>query len=807
MSKSLLIVESPAKARTITKYLGPDFEVKASVGHVVDLPTNRLGVDLDRDFSPEYQVIKGKEKIVKELQKAASKAKEVYLAPDPDREGEAIAWHIAAQLGGDPQKYHRVLFHELTKPAILKAVQNPQQLNLNSFNSQQARRVLDRLVGYQISPLLWEKVKPRLSAGRVQSVALRLIVERERAIKVFVSEEYWTLRAQLKADAPPQFNARLQRLNNKKFDPREEKEVAEVTALLAKERFVVEKVTQKERKTSAPPPFITSTLQQEAFRKLGFEPKRTMSIAQRLYEGQQTEEGQVGLITYMRTDSTRLSNEAVSDVRKFIEHRFGKEFLPDRPNVYKAKQQAQEAHEAIRPTSVFRTPESLAKFLKKEELALYRLVWNRFVACQMAQALYDQTQVEIVSGPGLWRASGQVLKFAGFTALYVEDQDEVQKNKKESAEKEDDINLPPLSQGQQLDLVEFLPKQHFTQPPPRYTEASLVKELEEQGIGRPSTYAAILSTLQDKEYVARHNRRYLIPSMLGEVVSDLLVENFPQVMEVNFTAQLENSLDLVEEGKEDWKKLLQGFYEPFAKSLALAKTQMRQIKGQGVPSGVACPQCGKELGVRLGKHGEFLACSAYPDCKYTNDFVRNEEGGIELAPAGPELNISCDKCGSPMQVKKGRFGPFLACSAYPKCKNNKPLDADGNPVDVPQDKPLDEKCPQCGSELLLRTAKAGNQFIACSAYPKCRYARGLPLDAPCPQCGGELTERRSRRGKIFYGCNNYPKCSYASWDKPIKEECAQCGGKVMLEKKNRQGGIKLVCANASCGNNVEKGKG
>ncbi len=805
MSKALLIVESPAKARTITKYLGPDFEVKASVGHVVDLPANRLGVDLDHDFSPEYQIIKGKEKIVKELQKAAHKAQEIYLAPDPDREGEAIAWHIAAQLGGDPQKYHRVLFHELTKSAILKAVQHPQKLNLNSFNSQQARRVLDRLVGYQISPLLWEKVKPRLSAGRVQSVALRLIVERERSIKSFVTEEYWTLGAQLKAQNPPQFKARLQKLEGKKFDPRNEEGVGAAKAALANQPFVVEKVAVRARNSAPPAPFITSTLQQEAFRKLGFEPKRTMSIAQKLYEGQQTEEGQMGLITYMRTDSTRLANEAVGDVRKFIEHRFGADFVPAKPNVYKAKAQAQEAHEAIRPTSVFRTPDSLAKFLKKEELALYRLIWNRFVACQMAPAIYDQTQVEITSGPGLWRASGQVLRFAGFTALYVEDQDDVQKNKQEGEEKEDQVSLPPLTQGEALGLVEFLPKQHFTQPPPRYTEASLVKELEEKGIGRPSTYAAILSTLQDKEYVGRHNRRYLMPSTLGEVVSDLLVENFPQVMEVSFTAQLENSLDLVEEGKEDWKKLLQGFYKPFAKSLAKAKTQMRQIKGQGVPAGVDCPTCGQPLNVRLGKHGEFLACSAYPECKYTSDFVRNEQGAIELAPAAPEVDIACEKCGAPMQIKKGRFGPFLACSAYPSCKNNKPLDAEGRPVEVPADQPLDEKCPSCGGELILRSSRTGNQFIACASYPKCRYARGVPLDVPCPACGGELTERRSRRGKTFYGCNSYPNCNYATWDKPVKGQCPKCGGNLLLEKKSRVGAAKLVCADAACGHKIEKG--
>ena len=805
MSKSLLIVESPAKAKTINKYLGPDFEVKASVGHVVDLPPNRLGVDLDQDFSPEYQIIKGKEKVIKELQKAASKAKEIYLAPDPDREGEAIAWHIARQLGGDPRKYHRVLFHELTKSAILKAVQNPLHLNENSFNSQQARRVLDRLVGYQISPILWDKVKRGLSAGRVQSVALRLVVERERAIKAFVTEEYWTLESELEAALPPLIKARLQRFDNKKFDPHTEDEVNSVIAGLAGQAFKVEKIARRERKNSAAPPFITSTLQQEAFRKLGYEPKRTMSIAQKLYEGQETEEGQMGLITYMRTDSTRLANEAIGDVRQFIEHRFGQDFVPGKPNFYKAKASAQEAHEAIRPTSVFRTPESLVKFLNKDELALYRLIWNRFVACQMAPAVYDQTQVDISSGPGLWRASGQVLRFAGYTAVYVEDFDDVQKSKNDEEIKEEQLTLPALEEGQALKLRKFLPKQHFTQPPPRFTEASLVKELEEKGIGRPSTYAAILSTLQDKEYVGRHNRRYLMPSALGEIVSDLLVENFPEVMEVNFTAQLENSLDQVEEGKEDWKKLLRGFYQPFAQALSKAKTQMRQIKGQGIPAGIDCPQCGKPLSIRLGKHGEFLACSAYPDCKYTSDFERDEQGTVVPSAAAQAPDVKCDKCGEPMIIKKGRYGPFLACSAYPKCKNNRPIDADGNPIEVPASQELDEKCPQCDAPLVLRSSRTGSKFIACSTYPKCRYARSVPLDIQCPQCGGQLSEKRSRQGKTFYGCNNYPQCSYATWDKPLKETCPNCGGAIMLEKKNKQGQVSLVCPNPECKHKISKG--
>ncbi|MCA1990412.1 MAG: type I DNA topoisomerase, partial [Desulfarculus sp.] len=688
MPKSLLIVESPAKARTLVKYLGPDFEVRASVGHVVDLPPTRLGVDLEHDFEPEYEVIKGKEKVVKELKKAAGYAQEIYLATDPDREGEAIAWHIAQQLADKKkhplESFHRVLFHELTKPAILKAVAEPQRLDPRRYDSQQARRVLDRLVGYQISPLLWDKVKRGLSAGRVQSVALRLVVERERAITSFVPQEYWTVTAELMADAPPAFAARLARLDGQKFDPKTEAEALAGVAAIKGQPTLVEKVTNRERRQYAPPPFITSTLQQEAYRKLGFAPKRTMGLAQRLYEGLETSEGAVGLITYMRTDSHRLADVAVAQAREVIAQRFGPEFLPPKPNVFKARAGAQEAHEAIRPTSALRTPESLTAHLKRDELALYRLIYNRFLACQMAPALYDQTQAEIKAGRGQLRASGQVLRFRGFTAVYVEDQDEGVKpvagaEGENGEEAVAEGLLPALAPGQELKQGTITPRQHFTQPPPRFTEASLVKELEEKGIGRPSTYAAILSTIQDKEYVAKLNKRHLQPTPLGEVISDLLVENFPQVMEVGFTAGLEQSLDQVEEGQREWRGLLKDFYGPFAKALKAAQKNMRQIKGKGIPTDVKCPACDGPMSIRLGKHGEFLACDNYPECKTTRDFTRDPEGNLIIVepPAGPE--VACDKCGQPMVPKKGRYGPFLACSGYPQCKNVMELDAEGNP--------------------------------------------------------------------------------------------------------------------------------
>ncbi len=795
MAKSLLIVESPAKARTIKKYLGPDFVVKASVGHVVDLPPSRLGVDIENDFEPEYQVIKGKEKVVGELRRAAGKNSQVYLAPDPDREGEAIAWHIAEQIGGPPERFHRVLFHELTKDAIKRAVANPERLDPHRFASQQARRVLDRLVGYQISPLLWEKVRGGLSAGRVQSVALRLVVERERAIQSFVPQEYWTVSAQLQAQEPPPFIARLARLDGKKFEPKNQKEAQAGVDSARDQTFRVTKVSKRQRKQNPAPPFITSTLQQEAYRKLGFTPKRTMALAQRLYEGLETGEGAVGLITYMRTDSTRLAREAVQEVRGLIGERFGKDYLPGRPRTYKARAGAQEAHEAIRPTSALRTPESLAKYLKKDELNLYRLIWNRFVACQMAPAIYNRTQVEISAGRGLWRASGQVLVFKGFTAVYVEDKDEANGN---GNGKPQDGVLPPLEEGQELSLKQIDPKQHFTQPPPRFTEASLVRELEEKGIGRPSTYAAILSTLQDRGYVTKDKRKRLRPSELGMVVSDLLVESFPGIMEVGFTAGLEEALDKVEEGKVDWRQLMREFYGPFSQALEQAKTGMRQVKGKGLATDIDCPTCGRKMNIRLGKHGEFLACSGYPECNTTMDFTRDEKGRIVPEEPAPDPGVNCDKCGAPMKIKKGPYGPFLACSAYPKCRNIMDLDDQGRPVAKKEPEKLGEKCPRCGGELVIKNARNGGKFISCANYPKCRYSRGLPTGVKCPDCGGELVERRTRRGKIFYGCDNYPKCDYASWDKPLPQTCPQCGHPFLLQKKTKKGEV-VRCPNQDCG--------
>ncbi len=795
MAKNLLIVESPAKARTIRKYLGKDFEVLASVGHVVDLPPSRLGVDVDKDFEPEYQVIKGKEKVVSGLRKAAKAAQAIYLAPDPDREGEAIAWHIAERLGGDSERIHRVLFHELTKNAIFEAMANPQRLDQNRFNSQQARRVLDRLVGYQLSPLLWDKVRQGLSAGRVQSVALRLVVERERQIRAFEPQEYWSITASLAADEPPIFQARLAKLAGKKFAAGDEEQARAALEALKGARYQVQKVVQRQRRQRPPAPFITSTLQQEAFRKLGFTPKKTMSLAQRLYEGQQTPQGQVGLITYMRTDSRRLSAQAVAEARDYIRERDGGPYLPAKAPVYKAAKGAQEAHEAIRPTSVRREPEALAAYLGKDELALYRLIWTRFVACQMAPAVYDQTQAEILAGPGLFRASGQVLKFPGYTTLYQEGIDESQPGKEDGKLEA----LPPLRQGQDLELKQLTPKQHFTQPPPRFTLASLVREMEERGIGRPSTYAAVLATLQDKSYVLVEKRK-LKPTELGEVVSDLLVENFPRVMDVDFTAGLEESLDEVEEGRVDWRKLLADFYGPFSQALDQARSQMRAVKRQGLATDVPCPTCGKPMLLRLGRQGEFLACTDYPRCKTSRDFSRDDKGRIVPAEPAPDPGVTCDKCGSAMLVKRSKYGPFLACSNYPQCKNLIPLDENGQPV-KPQ--PLGEKCPQCGGELVIKPTKNGGRFIACSNFPRCRYSRGLPVGVDCPECGKPLVERKSRRGKVFYGCEGYPQCKFATWDKPLPEACPDCAYGMLVEKTTKKG-TSIICPRKGCGYRREK---
>jgi DNA topoisomerase-1 len=664
MGKPLIIVESPAKARTITKFLGKDFVVKASVGHIRDLPKTKLGVDVEHGFEPHYIMIRGKKKIITELKKAGKAATEIYLAPDPDREGEAIAWHIAEVLADKKKKIYRVLIHEITPRAVADALKNHRELRESLYRAQQARRILDRLVGYKISPLLWQKVKRGLSAGRVQSVALKLICDREREVKAFIPQEYWSITAQLQhSQKPPAFEAKLTQIKEQKIQINNEEEAQKITDGLRGKQFVVADITKKEKKRNPSPPFITSTLQQEASRKLRFSAKKTMFIAQQLYEGIDLGEwGRVGLITYMRTDSVRLSQDAISEVRELIKRQFGDQYLPDKPQFYKSRSSAQEAHEAIRPTSLDMPPEKVKEFLTPDQRSLYKLVWDRFLACQMRPAILDQTSIKIKANDHLFIATGSVVKFAGFTAVYVEGKDT------QEGEEEEGI-LPILNPDDIVQLLDILPKQHFTQPPPRFTESTLVRELEEKGIGRPSTYASILSNIRDKRYVELIERKFH-PTELGFLVADLLTENFPTIMDVGFTAHMEENLDKIEEEKVPWRQVLEEFYHPFEENLKKAEANMRDVKAERTPTDIRCEQCGSAMEIRWGRFGKFLSCTSYPECKNAKMFRKDEEGKI-MVEESPSVDERCPQCESPMVVKEGRYGKFLACSRYPDCKGTK----------------------------------------------------------------------------------------------------------------------------------------
>ncbi len=738
MGKSLVIVESPTKARTLARLLGKNYEIMASIGHVKDLPKNNLGVEPENGFKPEYVVIQGKGRVLRDIRKSAEYADKVYLAPDPDREGEAIAWHIAEEIRKKNKNLYRVLFHEFTKRSVLDAIEHPLELDQRKFESQQARRILDRLVGYQISPLLWDKVKRGLSAGRVQSVAVKLVVDREKAIRAFVSEEYWTITARYLGSQAPEFEAKLIKSDDKKVALSDGESSRAVVEDLQNGEHVLSRVDRKERRRRPVPPFITSKLQQEASRRLRFVPKHTMSVAQQLYEGIELgAEGAVGLITYMRTDSTRISDEALGEVREYITTAFGKEYLPEKPNTYKNRKNTQDAHEAIRPTSVVNSPEKVKAFLSRDQFRLYQLIWNRFVASQMVPAVFDATVFDVTCGRHLLRATGQVLKFAGFTKVYIEQRgEEVQKDPDESKQ----TQLPKLEQGEALELKNLNPEQKFTQPPPRFSEAMLVKELEDNGIGRPSTYASILSTIQDKKYTAKDKGR-LHPSELGEVVTELLVENFPDIMNSEFTANMEEQLDEVEEGKVGWLELLKQFYGPFSGTLEKAREEMRNVKRQETPTGLKCPKCESELVIKWGRNGSFIGCPAYPDCDFTSEYTRDEKGNVKLQTDQVTDEV-CDKCGSPMVLKNGRFGKFLACSSYPACKNTKPVK-------------VGVKCPEDG-------------------------------------CNGDIIEKRTRRGKLFFGCDKFPTCKFASWDRPVAKACPSCDNPYMVEK-NQSSGLVYLC--------------
>jgi len=798
MAKSLVIVESPAKARTINKYLGPDYIVKASMGHVMDLPKKDLGVDVDHDFKPTYITIPGRKAVIAELKSAAAKSDSVFLAADPDREGEAICAHLRELLEGKKRVFHRVLFNEITRDAIREAFKAPGEIDSRLVDAQQARRILDRLVGYQVSPLLWEKVKRGISAGRVQTVALRLIVEREREIQAFQKKEYWTISVHLEGNNPPPFDARLVKFQGKDLEIPDQASADRIASAIKAADPIVESVTTREKRKYPVPPFITSKLQQEAVRKLRFTAKKTMTIAQRLYEGLEIgAEGSVGLITYMRTDSTRVGEGALAAAREHILKAFGKDYLPPEPIRYKSKKDAQDAHEAIRPTDVNLKPESIQRYLSADEFKLYKLIWQRFVASQMNPAVFDQTTIDISAGDYLLRATGSVEKFNGFRAVYEEGKDE----KVEMEEDEElKLRLPQVEQGEKLKLHKITPEQHFTEPPPRFTEATLVKALEEKGIGRPSTYATILVTIQNREYVEKLQGRFY-PTQLGMLVSDMLVKNFSDIFEVAYTARMEEELDEVEEGKLTWTEALEDFYKKFKKDLRVAEREMEDIKGEGIPTDLKCEKCGKPMVIRLGRNGAFLSCTGYPECDGTSDLPPELAAKYSTAgPPAPEVAEQiCEKCGKPMAVKRGRFGFFLACSGYPDCRNTKKIVMKEGTATAVSDTLLDEKCPECGNQLALKHGRYG-QFTACSNYPQCKYVKRQTLGIPCPEkgCTGELVARRTRKGKTFYGCSRYPECKFTAWDKPVNQPCPNCGHPLLLEKFNKNGPPLRYCPNESC---------
>jgi DNA topoisomerase-1 len=753
MTKPLVIVESPAKVRTIKKYLGNDYNVAATVGHIKDLPQKEMGIDVEAGFTPVYTYIPGKQKVVQALKKAAGDTLDVFLAPDPDREGEAIAWHTAEVLKRKDRRFHRVLFHELTRDGIRKAMAAPSDLDRSKYEAQQARRILDRLVGYQVSPLLWRKVKSGLSAGRVQSVALRIICERERAIQAFTAEEYWSITAYLLTASAEPFTAKLVKKGKEKIAIPDEATAHRITAELEQHAFRVEQVQKKTVRKNPAPPFTTSKLQQEAIRKLRFTAKKTMMVAQQLYEGIDLGPGEpVGLITYMRTDSVRIAQEAAAEAQRLIHERFGADYALSEPRHYRNSKQAQDAHEAIRPTAVENTPEKLSAHLNADQLALYQLIWQRFIACQMRQALIDQVSASIAAGPYRFSASGSTVKFPGFLALYRAEEEDPDLNGEKGK-----LQLPELKEDSRLELKRLEPKQHFTQPPPRFSEASLVKELEENGIGRPSTYAAILSTIREKGYVelAKGNFR---PSELGFIVNDLLVMSFPEVFDVEFTARMEENLDRVESEKANATELLSQFYRPFKKDLDTAAERMVNIKGVGFATDLNCPACGRRLHIKIGRNGHFLACIGYPACTYSSDYTRDEKGHIQPVVPPPETATDkvCDKCGKPMALKRGRYGDFLACSGFPVCKNTQSLSPNSN-------------------------------------------AKSIGIGCPEPGCAGDLLEKTSKRGKVFYGCSRYPECSFASWDRPVDRACPTCGAKILVERTTKRSGTVHSCLNPDCG--------
>jgi len=730
--------------------VGKEFNVAASAGHIRDLPIKTLGIDIEKKFKAKYVNIKDKSKVIANLKKLAKGAKEIYLAPDPDREGEAIAFHIMDILKEKDRIFHRVLIHELTKKGIQKALKQTLKPDADKYDSQQARRKLDRLVGYQISPLLWQKVQRGLSAGRVQSVAVKIICDRERLIRKFVPEEFWTITADLLAQFPPKFNAGLIKIDNKKTKIENQKQASNILKDLENAQFVIHEIKAKTIKRNPTPPFITSKLQQDAINRLRFSARKTMVVAQQLYEGIDIgTQGPEGLITYMRTDSIRIAADAANEAQKFISQTMGNEFALNKPRFFKNKNKVQDAHEAIRPTSVFNSPKMVKKFLTPDQFKLYDLIWKRFVASQMAQAIIDQKTIFIqAKDKYLFSVSGSTVKFSGFMNLYSQDQDLKEKEVQ---------TLPDTEVGTILKTIEIIPKQHFTKPLPRFSEASLVKELEKNGIGRPSTYASILSVIRDKGYVDLV-KRYFIPSELGFIVNDLLAASFPNILNIAFTAQLESNLDDVETGNLEEVQLLTNFYTTFKKSLDAASENMISVKGVGVDTDLNCPVCEKQLNIKIGKNGHFLACTGYPDCSFTSNYLRDEKGNLSIVEKIIDNTKvkDCIKCGQPMVQKEGRFGLFLACTGYPECKHTESVNGGQNGKDI------GVNCPQ-------------------------------------KECSGTIIERKSKRGKIFFGCSNYPDCTFASWDKPVSKSCPDCKSVYLVEKETKRDGKSLKCPNKDCG--------
>ena len=792
MAKKLVVVESPAKAKTINKYLGKSYKVVASMGHIRDLPKSKLGVDVDEAFTPVYEPIPARKKVIKELRAAAKVATDIYVATDPDREGEAIGWHLAAELGGKKRSVHRLMFNEITKQAIVEALKHPVEIDQRMVDAQQARRVLDRLVGYKLSPLLWDKVRRGLSAGRVQSIALKLVCDREHEIEQFNPEEYWHIFANLIGPVPPEFEAKLQKKNGKTVKVLNEAESKTIVEAVTNESFIVDTVGTKARKKQAAPPYITSKLQQASQMPV----KRTMMIAQQLYEGIELPgEDAVGLITYMRTDSTRVSDQALTDVREHIQSAFGEAYLPAKPNIYRAKKGAQDAHEAIRPTSMEYDPDRVKPHLTKEQFYIYRIIWNRFVASQMLPAIFDDTTVDINAGIYTFRIKGSVLKFKGWLSAYSKDvEDNSDSPGDQEGTREDDEHtkglLPALNKGDTLSLKATRSEQKFTQPRSRFSEAMLVKELEENGIGRPSTYAAIIGVLQSREYVAKIEGRFK-PTRLGRLVTELLLKSFNDILDVEYTKALEESLDKIEDGDADYQGTIASFYKKFEKDLERAKKAMPNIKVKGLPSDETCDKCKAPMIIKVGRFGMFLACSAYPDCENTRELETTE-------PSQDEEAENCENCGKPMVVKRGRFGQFLACSGYPDCKTTRKIIETKQGLSAAKpDQLLEEKCPKCESQLVIKQGRFG-EFTACSSYPTCKYVKLKSTGVSCPKDGGDIVERKTRRNIPFFGCSNYPECDFTLWKRPLAEACPKCKREYLVEKTTKRHGRQVFCDNDEC---------